>query len=422
MCETREAIEASLAKLVSELDPELLGGVDAKCLVGYFSRLERLAGAAKALCALRVSRTGVFELDGHRHAGEWLAAETGEQLSSALSLLEAASNLAELPELEEAFRSGELSAAQAKEVAGAAIVDPKAATELLDAAQTEDFSELRRRCAQVKAAKASLEDESQRSCRLHAARRLRTFSEADGTFRLDARLTPEAGGRLLAALSDEADKLFVEARRAGVRESSGAYLADALLCLVTGARGTTASPGPKALVHLRVDLLALRRGNTGPGELCEIAGVGPVSVATARELLGDSIASLVVTSATDVHAICNLGRSVPAKLHRALLERDRCCVVPGCGATRHLEIDHRRLPFCQGGPTELDNLARICHHHHFLKTHGGYALEGEPGAWVWVHPDGRRDGPGRERPPERRRVRRDELPRRRVAAGADRRA
>jgi hypothetical protein len=81
MCETRAAIEASLAKLVTELDPELLRGVDAKELVGYFSRLERLAGAGKALCALRASRTGVFELDGHRHAGEWLAAETGEQLS-----------------------------------------------------------------------------------------------------------------------------------------------------------------------------------------------------------------------------------------------------------------------------------------------------------------------------------------------------
>ena len=81
MCETRATIEASLAKLVTELDPELLRGVDAKELVGYFSRLERLAGAGKALCALRVSRTGVFELDGHRHAGEWLAAETGEQLS-----------------------------------------------------------------------------------------------------------------------------------------------------------------------------------------------------------------------------------------------------------------------------------------------------------------------------------------------------
>jgi hypothetical protein len=66
--------------------------------------------------------------------------------------------------------------------------------------------------------------------------------------------------------------------------------------------------------------------------------------------------------------------------------------VPGCSATRNLEIDHRLVPFAEGGPTELANLARLCHHHHFLKTHDGYCLEGEPGAWVWVRPDGSRHG------------------------------
>jgi hypothetical protein len=114
----------------------------------------------------------------------------------------------------------------------------------------------------------------------------------------------------------------------------------------------------------------------------------------ARELLGDSIAKLLVTSATDVHSICNLGRSVPKGLYEALLERDPCCVVPGCSASYNLEIDHRVVPFAQGGPTQLANLARICHHHHCLKTYEGYALEGEPGAWIWRHPDGSCDGPG----------------------------
>ena len=81
-----------------------------------------------------------------------------------------------------------------------------------------------------------------------------------------------------------------------------------------------------------------------------------------------------------MHAICNLGRSVPARLYGALLERDRCCVVvPGCSATCNLEIDHRVVPFAEGGPTELSNLARICHRHHFLKTHEGYKASPGPG-------------------------------------------
>lgn len=404
VCESREALEVALSRLVGDLDPACLHGNAAKELVCYFSRLEHLAVAGKALCAVRVAETGSFESGGHRHAGEWLAAETGDSLGGALGLLEAAEAVTKLPELEEALRTGELSAAQVKELAGAAIMDPGSQTELLDAARTEDFSELKRRCAQVRAASASKEDDQQRARRVHRARRLRTWTEGDGTFRLDARLTPDAGARLLAAVRDEADRVFSDARREGVREPQQAYLADALVALVTRV-GDGASASPKALVHLRVDVAALRRGSTEQGEICEISGVGPVSVATAVELLGESIAKVLVTSGTDVHTICNLGRAVPAKLHSALIERDRCCVVPGCGATRHLEIDHRIIPFASGGPTKLENLARLCHHHHFLKTHEGFSIEGEPGAWVWVHPDGTRHGPLAKVPPGERRTR-----------------
>jgi hypothetical protein len=399
MCESKDDLESALSRLVLCLDPPSMHGCDAKALVSYFSRLEHLASAGKALCARRVAESGVYELDGHRHAGEWLAAETGDTLGAALSLLETAEAVAKLPELEEALRSGELSPSQLKAVAAAAVVDPDATTELIDTARTDSLENLKRRSQQLRAAKQSLEDKAQRDRRLHAARRVRTWTADDGTFHLDARLTPDKGAVLLALLKDEADKIFHSNRRAGVRERSEAYLADALVSLVSRT-GDTGSYRPKALAQLRVDIEALRRGNTGPGEICEIAGVGPVSVATATELLGDSVAQLLITSATDVHAICNLGRAVPSKAYSALLDRDRCCVVPGCSATYNLENDHRVVPFGKGGPTRIDNLARICYFHHHLKTHEGYALEGEPGAWVWVHPDGRRNrGP---KPPPRR--------------------
>jgi hypothetical protein len=402
MCEARDDLEAALSRMVHDLEPSLLRGDDAKILVGFFSRLERMALAGKALCAHRVSLTGVFEQEGHRHAGEWLAAQTGEPLGGALSLLEAAENLSKLPEAEEAFRSGELSAAQARELAGAAVMDPSVTKELLETARAEGFENLRRRCNQLKAAKVSKEDEDAQTRRVHAQRRLRAWTEQDGTFRLDARLTKQAGARLFAGLKDEADKIFEDARRSGAKERPEAYLADALVALVTrSSKDEAGTSRPKALAHLRVDITALRRGNTAPGEICEIEGVGPVSVATARELLGDSIAKLLITSATDVYSICNLGRAVPARLYSALVERDRCCVVPGCSSTRNLEIDHRLVPFAQGGATELANLARLCHYHHFLKTHDGYCLEGGPGAWIWVHPDGTRHGPGASPPRDR---------------------
>jgi len=58
-------------------------------------------------------------------------------------------------------------------------------------------------------------------------------------------------------------------------------------------------------------------------------------------------------------------RTVNRRLRRALEHRDRCCVVPGCGATRGLHAHHIRHGE-HGGPTELANLVLVCPFHHRL--------------------------------------------------------
>jgi hypothetical protein len=130
---------------------------------------------------------------------------------------------------------------------------------------------------------------------------------------------------------------------------------------------------PTCTTIVRVDLTALLRGRAVPGELCEIDGQGPIPVAMARDLANDSLLSVLFHQAGDVRAISHLGRTINAKLRTALVYRDRTCVVPGCGLTAGLEIDHVREVH-QGGPTELDNLALLCHHHHRLKTYEGWVL------------------------------------------------
>jgi hypothetical protein len=148
-------------------------------------------------------------------------------------------------------------------------------------------------------------------------------------------------------------------------------------------------------VHVRVDLDALRRGSLGPGEVCEIPGVGPVPVQTARDLLGDALCDLVITNGVDVTTVCHLGRSIPTALNTALLERDRHCVVPGCDLTEGLERDHWIVAFAQGGPATIENLARLCGHHHYLRTHQGFELLGGPGRWRWLPPPTPRPPSGR---------------------------
>jgi hypothetical protein len=140
---------------------------------------------------------------------------------------------------------------------------------------------------------------------------------------------------------------------------------------------------PACSAVVRVDLAALLRGTVEPGERCEIDGQGTIPVAMARSLTNDCYLRLVFHRAGDIKAISHLGRTINATLRTALVYRDRTCVVPGCNVPYGLEIDHIR-PLAEGGPTELDNLALLCHHHHFLKTTGGWTL-----ARIGTEPDGR---------------------------------
>jgi hypothetical protein len=145
------------------------------------------------------------------------------------------------------------------------------------------------------------------------------------------------------------------------------------------------------MLHVRVDHAALVRGHLEPGEICEIPGIGPIPVDVARRLAVDSILSVLVTDGVDVMTVAHAGRTIPASLRRALIERDQVCAVPGCDVREALEIDHVD-PFSRGGPTRLANLVRLCHWHHYLKTHQRHRIERTDGGWRWRGPDGSRTG------------------------------
>ena len=139
-------------------------------------------------------------------------------------------------------------------------------------------------------------------------------------------------------------------------------------------------------MRIVVDGGALLRGHVDPGESCEIPGLGPVPVTLAREQIDDAILELVVTRGVDVTTVVSDSRYVRKALRIALEQRDQVCVVPGCNTSDPLERDHWQVDYGKHGPTELDNLARLCPWHHHQKTHKGWNLEGGPGQWRFVHP------------------------------------
>src|SRR5439155_1122335 len=191
----------------------------------------------------------------------WLARHTGTSVGQAVTTLETAARLRELPALDAAYRAGALSPVQANEIASAAAADPAAERELVDVAATEGVPGLRERCRRVKA--AATPDEAARHEAIRRTRSLRHWTDPDGVFRLDGRLLPEDGAELLAGLEPLRARIFVEARAAGRREPYEAYLADALVAMARDARtGSDATrPVPRASIHVRVDHTAFRRSH-----------------------------------------------------------------------------------------------------------------------------------------------------------------
>jgi 5-methylcytosine-specific restriction endonuclease McrA len=376
-----EEVRSSVALLEAaarELDPGRFDGHDAADLLEVFGRGERVCAAAKALLARRVEETKVWREGGHRSAAHWVAETTGETLGAATRTLETARTLEQLPETDAAFRAGKLSETQAAEITSAAGADPSAEAGLLATAAATSVKGLRDECRQVRA--RAEEDDRAWARRLHASRRAHKWTDPDGAYCASVRMAPEAGARFDAAWEAHTDRIFREARQAGRREPRAAYAADALVALATD--------GPCKPVEFQVvtDRALIENGHTKAGERCEIPGIGPVPVTTARALLNDARVTVMLRDGDDITAVSSPKRTIPAKLRRALTARYPTCGVKSCANDQFLEIDHV-VPLAEGGRTELANAWRICSHHHVLKTYFGWKVVGEPGNWDLVPPD-----------------------------------
>ena len=374
MLDRLEGLITALRDLLTGLDPRDLSGSDAVRLVEMFSEGERVCAAGRTLAAGRVQRSPEWSAAGYRTPAQWMAAHTKTTLGQAITALETARRLESLPMTRERFVAGRLSEIQAAEIAAAASAHPQSEDSLLESAESETVAALRDRCREVRASVHSDEDACER---IRRGRYLRHWTDPDGAVRLNGRFAPDDGAKLVASVQARADRLQVEARRTGQREPSDAYAADALLGFAAGERA------PRSVVHVEVDRAAFERGRVEPGERCVIRGVGPVPVAVARRMARDGLVKILERDGVEVTRVAHAGRTIPAHLRTALEARDPTCVVPGCEMRTGLEIDHI-VPLAEGGPTRLDNLARLCRFHHGEKTHRGWRLVGRPGAWSWT--------------------------------------
>jgi hypothetical protein len=357
--------------------------------VRLFAEVERAGASGVALFSPVVVKTGAFAKAGHGSAPDWLGALSGSSATVAKGRLAAAERAAGDPSLAAALHKGELSADQLSVVTQTLAEVPTAGAALVELVEEgASHQELRTAAAALRHAARCREEERARRARVRAARHLRWHQDPHGGIRAGLLCDEVEWARVAPRLEQEAKERW---RAAGDGASLDAHRLDALIALLCAgperpdpSGGPGHGAGPHTIVV--IDAEALRRGTTEGDELCEIEGIGPVSVAAATELLSEGGLSYLVKEGFDIKTATRATRVVTRCVDYALLVRDRTCVRPGCGKRLGLERDHYGTDHAKRGPTELANLARLCKECHALKTYGGWRLEGGPGTWKWIAP------------------------------------
>lgn len=411
-----------MSRYASRFDAGALSPAMAQKAVADLSVMESSIQAMKARAAAKAAEADIWKENGYRSAAEALAHDTGSSVGAAREMIETGKRLSEQPGVAKAAQSGELSFSQTTLIANAVEADPRAEKRLLDGARRFSLSELKDECALTKA-QAHPDLEARRKA-IHSRRYLRSWTDVEGMWHLNAAGNPEDGAQVIAALEPIRNSLFEEARKEGRRESPDAYSFDALVELAKdsasaelgGQRAGRASKGvasrngkgagamskaaagdddesgsrrgaPVKLL-IRVDLDTFLRGFPVAGETCEIAGYGPVAVSAIHDLLktGDPFVAAILTKAKPVVGVAHLGRKPTAHQRSALEWLYPTCAVDGCNARARLEMDHT-IDWSKTKFTMLEYLRFLCHHHHYLKTHEKWAPIEEDGKYLLVPPD-----------------------------------
>jgi hypothetical protein len=379
-------------RVAGRVDPDVMSGPQAAAAVDDLAVAEKALAGTLLFVALRVAKTNAWRGQGFATAEEWMSAKVGISVHEARRQLGTARKADGLGKTKKAMREGRLSPDQADAVADAATADPTAEEDLLDLAERDTHKNLRE---EAQRRKAAVTDDAAQERQIHRERSKRSWIDGEGAWNLRLRGTAADGARFEEAVRPLEEQAFRTGRTDGVRDTFDNRGYDAVLALCgihplgTTGTGTDLVPMPAAgppakrpggqnvKVIVRIDHTALLRGRTVAGETCEIAGLGPISVTAATELMDDAFLAAVVLRGRDVVNVAHLGRGPNAHQRTALEAHGIACTNIACNRTINIQIDHR-TPYADQPETKLDNLDPLCSGTgscHNLKTHHGHQLE-----------------------------------------------
>ncbi len=116
-----------------------------------------------------------------------------------------------------------------------------------------------------------------------------------------------------------------------------------------------------------------------------IPGTGPISRSELERLACDAdLQGLLFNGNGEPLWLGRRRRSVSDAQFKALVARDGGCVL--CGSNPHHCHAHHIVPWQNGGPTDIDNLALVCHQDHSKVHNRQLKLHRQPdGSWTTTH-------------------------------------
>ena len=383
--------------------------------------LAQAAAHASAALAEMLAHLATFEAtggwadDGAKRPEEWLVWRCGVTPTEARYMIRIARKLAELPKIAAAFKAGELSYWQVR--AMLPVASPEVEDTLLDMARYSTAGQLHRL---VRAFKGCLDRlELEKANERHSKRALNYHFDDDGFLVVYGRLCPEDGAVLVTAL-EAAEQALRDEEHATQREavadakaatdekadgedsdeaeaitpqpeeevSAEQWRADALVAVARGALAKgheSRAAVPEVQIHVDVPSLI-----DGRGERCEIQDGPAIASETVRRLTCDSVIQAVYERDGNVLEFGRKKRLIPARLRRALEQRDRTCRWPGCNRRCYRQGHHIEHWTRDGGETNPENCVLLCPFHHRLVHEGGFRIEGHANAELrFLRPDGR---------------------------------
>ena len=377
-----DAVKAAI-NAVASVD---LSTPETPALLEFAGQLHRLAGGLEGAVAQLVSSVAKgdgWKASGAPSAAHWLARTSGSSVGRVRSEIALGGTLDACPALAERVLAGVVSPENAR-VLGRVVANPSFPldqTELLLAAERLNPAKL---SAEVDAWLAMIDGpgEKEREARAYAARSLTFSNTRDGMVRATALLTSEDAKVVQSALQHIAEQQRLD-ESGRTREQRSA---DALVDLCAAYAAGDVAGGrqrPQILVTVSLDVLEQRAGRA------VVRGANrTISAQAVRRLCCDANVHRVITNGRS--AVLDFGRAVrtasPQQFY-ALVVRDGGCVIPGCDRpSGWCQAHHWKQDWIDGGETNLDDLALVCHFHHHAVHDDGWHLAGGPGNWQFNPP------------------------------------